>query len=860
MKEKAMRAAEDERREHTGVNKSFFDLIDLPIRSFLSFFYYGLLVGAVFYLFKDGLALAVMMSVMAFAAVACYNYFKSNVEKGIAAINWNALMAGTGKQLLNLGRNIGRNIVLLPFSLSDHKTSESSVLPTITAKRLRIRNLSLVDPLGIHQFALGEMELGCVQILFCLLIIGIPISWLWSIFDGARFSRMSDEGFLVKYSNYCLGNGMMDKIVRLMSKISIRVAPIAGASVLLAFTCTLDNTSASGESGGAPKGTLAIKGLYIGMTGDRALKTYKKLIGGSKDLMVVDFRSGIGPELDEETKARQKKSWEETIKLAEADIDRFLQWHGIHGGFYDPSREDCEGREADERDIRPYVAGGSTGAPIPGANWVVGSAMVAFAGANGYQVEWMLPGKRKGGKHGEQSVPKLYSGKVEVPAGNKKYSDPYSFWNSEVLGKGLVKELYSKGLQLSKENEKRAFFRLVLEDAKGNPIDKAKVAEELVFNNPKFFEEFDSRQGKVAAAEKEVEGFGLWVEFLRSQNFGDYSINGVSLFAPENSRAGKAVKEAKAADAASLAKKNRTDLKFLTAARTGSFRSVTSNYAVDFAKTMMKMACNCKIMLEWAVLTEPADKLEEIVETVVIPADGYESAVKFASKLNSDLGINGFCANDSLRTRRYFEKELVDVRSPLWFRLVLKTTNGVEVAKADAVKNWLEDRGQFPPDGRMKISKKQVIEVAFNNGATNEKDFRALSWVTLDKDGNVRKFLFNESGLDRFFKAKDIPGEDLAQALVDHYSELPCLIPNVKRVDLERNGLLIQQETTWTHEDPKGYRIDLFERAYHSLTGISQEQLLDDPQVALSLSLAGKLPTKWLTVYATQSESAGKFD
>ena len=780
-----------------------------------------------------------------------------------------------------------------------------------------------------------------------------------------------------------------------------------------------------GDSGRAPNGGLSVKGLYVGMPGDSALKAYTKLVDGSKDLLVVDYRNGIGPELDEETKAKAKKEYEDTVKLAEADIDRFLQWHGIHGGFYDPSREECKGREADDKDIRPYVGSENSNTPIPGANWVVGSAMAAFAGINGYQVEWMLPGKRKSDKEG-MSAPKLYSGKMSVPE-KMKNSSLYSVWNSEVLEKGLPAELYSKGLQLSKENAKRVFFRLAFEDAQGNPVDKKKLATELVLNDPMFFEEFGSNEEKIEAAEKELEGFLLWGEFgdrmslidpddprpedVKARERRDAEVmaemakrgdtkglakmkmagrgksgyqaaakgkdeapagantntaspspsaedtaelnrmkaelnkienrkttldaeiadlgNKIKPLADTVKKRGEQAKkdpllkinpvfkanyakdkarldetkydaakerrkedvaaiaemkkkigdkeaaikrdlasqekaiaeakaaeekvaaEAKAAEEAALAKKNRTDLRFLTAARTGSYNRTTSNYAHQFSETMKKMAVNCNAMLEWAVLTEPADKLEEITETFSIPAGDYESAVKFASKLDSDLGINRFLENGSLRTRRYFEKDLVDIRSPLWFRLVLKTTNGVEVAKADAVKNWLEARGQFPPDGRLKISKKQMMEVALNNGCTKEKQLKTLCCAWLDKEGNVKKVQFTELGLDRFFSAKDMSGEDFAKALVENYSELPSLQPTVKREDPGR-GLI--QETTWSHRDPKGYQVNVFERAYYNNDGIryTQRMLENDAEVTLGLGLVGKLPTKYLTIVATQ--------
>ena len=165
---------------------------------------------------------------------------------------------------------------------------------------------------------------------------------------------------------------------------------IVGSVVVIGCGDSSDGTSAS-----VPKDTLVVKGLYMGMPGDDAVKACKEMVGSSKDLVVVDFRNGIEREKDEETKAREKKEYEETVKLAEADIDRFLQWSGLTGEFYDPSADECSARGVEEKDLRPYVASGSKAAPVPGANWVVGTAMAAFAGMYGYQLEWMLPGKRR---------------------------------------------------------------------------------------------------------------------------------------------------------------------------------------------------------------------------------------------------------------------------------------------------------------------------------------------------------------------------------------------------------------------------------------------------------------------------------
>ena len=822
--------------------------------------------------------------------------------------------------------------------------------------------------------------------------------------------------------------------------------------------------SSDGTSSPVPKDTLAVKGLYMGMPGDDAVKACKEMIGSSEDLVVVDFRNGIEREKDEETKAKEKKDWETRVKLAETDIDLFQKWNSLNGEVYDPSVENCEGRIPDphggelfhDEPFRPRLKwmSGDKSARVPGPQWTLASAMAVFAGIYGYQVEWMLPGKRKSDKE-EKAVPKLYSGKVSVPE-KMKDSSLYSVWDSEVLKKGLLGELYSKGLQLSKENEKRVFFRLAFEDAQGNPVDKKKLATELVLDNPMFFEEFGSNQEKIEAAEKELEGFLLWVEFLREQNFGDYSIKGVRLLDPDDPRPEnvkeaekrdaevmadmakrgdsrglekmnmmrkrqglpplavkadrkspvdstqnkaastqssvvsaeikklkaqlwqmektkssldgeiaelgkrwkfllntvknrneqakkqpslknnpvfkesnakdkarladmrekydaarekrnnvassiadmkakiaskeaevrkeiaaqeKAIAEAKAAEEkvaaekkateeTALAKKNRTDLRFLTAARTGSYNRTTSNYAYQFSETMKKMAVNCNVMLEWAVLTEPADKLEEITEVFSIPAGDYESAVKFVNKMNVNLGkfSESTVGSDGSRKRIYFEKDLVDIYSPLWFRLVLKTTNGVEVAKADAVKNWLEARGHRPPSDKMIIPKKNLIQISIKKDGVREDKLAGLCFVWIDDQGDVRQAYFNEKGIDRFFNAEDLSCEEFAHALVKNYSKIPILEPQVKRDDLEKGSI---QETSWIYKDPKGYQVKLFERVFLDVDGRKYDSKMieklskNNPEFALGiavLALADKRPEKFLVFSAIKPQSERKFD
>lgn len=213
----------------------FTRTIELGIRVCLSVFYYGFVVAAIVILLKDCFALSVMLIAMAFGGLICRYYFNWKLEKDACAIDWRAIVIASAKGLLSLGRAV----VLLPFTLSDSKVSDDTKLPTIARKRLRIRNMSFIDPLGIHQLMLGQMDMCGIQVMFCVLIVGIPVSWLWSIFDGIRFSKMTDEQFLMEYSDYCFTKGIKDKFVALTSKMAVIMAPIVGALVLLAAVWAL---------------------------------------------------------------------------------------------------------------------------------------------------------------------------------------------------------------------------------------------------------------------------------------------------------------------------------------------------------------------------------------------------------------------------------------------------------------------------------------------------------------------------------------------------------------------------------------------------------------------------------------------
>ena len=792
-----------------------------------------------------------------------------------------------------------------------------------------------------------------------------------------------------------------------------------------------------------PKDTLVVKGLYMGMPGDDAVEVCRKMVGDSKDLVVVDLRNGIEREKDEATKEKDRKNWENTVKLAEADVERFLKWNSVSGDSYDPSSEKCKGTGVDES--RTYLRVGDDSA-MADHQMTVGHAVAAMAGSYGYQVERMLPGKSKKDLAAESAPPKLFTGKVKVADAPWK-SDPYSYWKKNVFEKGLIKELYANGLQLDKNNANRAFFRLVLEDAQGKAVDKKKIAEELVLKVPEFFEDFATKQEKVEAAEIEVEGFLLWVEFLRA--YGG-SLNGVSIFDPEDPRTEeekererkelegvammakngdvrglekmkfatkgksapsvakraeealkakkesnvspsqstgdlaeinkdinkmkfqvrqmesrkaaldsdiakygnsmrmlvneakridsqapanknspvsrkrlaetkqkygetkdkrdaaikkrneesaaiavmkkkiqdkealvkrqvaenekaaaakkaaekKAADEKKAAEEKALAEKNRTDLRFLTAARTGHYNRTNGDYAFRFAAAMLEIAYDCNVLLEWAVLAEPADKLEEIVESVSIPAGDCNSSLKFVDNLNTILGE--WSGSGGSRQRLFFEKDLIDVGSPLWFRLVLKTTNGVEVSKADVAKNWLDVMGQHQPSDKVMIPKKNLIKIAFKEDGVREDQLKSLCSVWIDKQGNVMETYYTEQGMNRFFNAGDLSGEEFAQSLVDNYSGIPDMkSESNEEMQTFDEGTVEVKTSTWVHKDPTGYQVKVFERSAYLNNGIvsvNARKAAKDSALSLFLSVANKEPMKYFTITAIKPESARKFD
>ena len=317
-------------------------------------------------------------------------------------------------------------------------------------------------------------------------------------------------------------------------------------AVLLLLVSTVGGCGKSdGESGGGtgtsaakrpvPADTLVVKGLYIGQPGDDALEACKEIAASSQDLMVVDFRNGIEREKDEATKAAEKKAYEENIKRAESDVERFLEWNNLNQGFnkYDPARNQCERRVDDEREYTLSLQWNSNqkDAKIPGPSYSIATAMAALAGIYGYQVEWMLPGKPNGGKQAGAHEVKLHTvGRFEIPDKND-HERIDEYWKRNVR-EGAITDLHGKGFQIPEQYANKACFRLVLQDANGNPVEKKKLATELVLSPyyESIFKGLSSNQEKLELAEKEVDAFLEWVEI---------SENKVKVFDPSDFKKGK---------------------------------------------------------------------------------------------------------------------------------------------------------------------------------------------------------------------------------------------------------------------------------------------------------------------------------
>ena len=211
------------------------------------------------------------------------------------------------------------------------------------------------------------------------------------------------------------------------------------------------------------------------------------------------------------------------------------------------------------------------------------------------------------------------------------------------------------------------------------------------------------------------------------------------------------------------------------------------------------------------------------------------------------------------RRELFSKKGLVDPDSRLepFIRLVPRTTNGVAVAKEEIVKNWLVGRGYPPPSDKVTLPAKNLIQISRRYDQADETQWPELCNVWIDDQGAVYSVYFNEQGMDRLFNAEDLTGREFAQALVKNYPGIPDLTPAVKVMG--RSGTLITRATTWTHKNPKGYQVDLFEQAVFDENGniMRSKDYPKDSEAGKIISMAEK---RWLKFSAVKPESARTFD
>ena len=217
---------------------------------------------------------------------------------------------------------------------------------------------------------------------------------------------------------------------------------------------------------------------------------------------------------------------------------------------------------------------------------------------------------------------------------------------------------------------------------------------------------------------------------------------------------------------------------------------------------------------------------------------------------------------DKIKSELFKKNALVEVDKLLqypWFRLVLKNTNGVEVAKEEVVKNWLSARGYRPPSNKMVIAKKNLIEIAIREDGKREDELKGICFVWINDEGKVKEAYFKEEGMARIFNAGDLSTDEFAEALVKNYQgDIPSLTTDV-RTEAATDDLLASMKTrTWIYKDPRGYQVKLLERDFYDVVG-QKVNLRADLALALALK-ADKTRDKYFTVFAIKPESEREFD
>ena len=588
---------------------------------------------------------------------------------------------------------------------------------------------------------------------------------------------------------------------------------------------------------------LKIKGLHVRMSGDDAAAVCRKLAAESSDLVALDFRKGIEREKDDETKSREQSAWASFHKLAETDVDQCLEWYDIKGyRSFDPFSKECS-----QNATRNLGEGRLAAVDRRWHEWVLWKARFDFAQVAGLQCEWMLPGKRIGV---EQEAPRpvfVTADKIRAPEFNRR--DIWQYLEIE-----RFQNLCDKGLVIHREFRGSRFLRLVLENEKGYPIKKSELAVEIASLYPRLFEEGSSNTEMLKQAEKYVEVLLHWVE-VWSDGRGSSGCRipaGTSM--PKDILdwlVASCKREYRATSRREWPNEKKVGRDELLEMAFGS---------VGYNKLMTQLITDCNVSVECAVLAEPLDGVELISGTFAVPA-----AKDYRDMENKIDGLERMvegCVGDGkpLRKKLFFKHNLEDVGAPVFFRLTLKSTNGVAVAKEEVVKKFVDYRGYREPSPTVKIAPRNLIEVAIDQKGVADDKKHGLCFITTDRNGNVNEILFGEMGIGRFWGAEDISTEEFAELLVGKYPGLPELVHEGKRRNVRNMGVV--EEHAWEHMSPEGYRVKLFERTYTDLRGVKYDasMFMKNPGALFDLTLEGLQPQKYLRLTAMTPELDRRFD
>ena len=221
---------------------------------------------------------------------------------------------------------------------------------------------------------------------------------------------------------------------------------------------------------------------------------------------------------------------------------------------------------------------------------------------------------------------------------------------------------------------------------------------------------------------------------------------------------------------------------------------------------------------------------------------------------------------DKIKSELFKKNALVEVDKFLqypWFRLVLKNTNGVEVAKEEVVKNWLSARGYRPPSNKMVIAKKNLIEIAIREDGKREDELKGICFVWINDEGKVKEVYFKEEGMARIFNAGDLSTKEFAQALLKNYSDIQSFEADVKISNEANDGSMRLETYTWTYKDPRGFQVKLLDSAYYDHHGqkVGMKALTKaNSEIAIGATLLAGDEKRWFAITAIKPESARKFD